>query len=136
MKVGLREGAVCAFVRSGSAGQHAILGVFGGDFVEADGGLEHEQHVEAVLADVLDYAGDLVALDDRLVDCFAQLLNEFTQTRCQGYLQGRRQAPGRKASAGGVGFFNLTSNATQEQPADGERLSKSGDGSHTVTIES
>ena len=58
-------------------------------FVEANGGFKHQQHIESVLANVLHNSGDLFALNDRLVDGLAQLLNQFAQTRCHGYLQER-----------------------------------------------
>ena len=64
-----------------------VFGILGADLVEADGGLQHQQHIEAVAADVLDDPGDLLALDDRLMDGLAQLLNEFAQAGCHGYLQ-------------------------------------------------
>ena len=54
--------------------------LFGGEVVEGDRGFEHEEDIEAVLADVLNDAGDLLVLDDRLVDGLAELLNEFAQT--------------------------------------------------------
>ena len=59
-------------------------------FVEADRGLQHQQNIEAVLADVLHHPGNLLALDDRLMDGLAQLLNQFPQTGCHEYLQERR----------------------------------------------
>ena len=43
--------------------------VFG--FVEADGGFKHEEDVEALLANLADYAGDGVGLGYGLVDGFA-----------------------------------------------------------------
>ncbi len=62
-------------------------------FVQADRRLQHQQHVETVLADVLHHARNLFALDDRLMDGLAQLLNQFAQTGCHGYLQERRPTP-------------------------------------------
>ena len=99
---------------------HGGLGFLGGDFVQADGGLQHQQHVKAVLADILHHPGDLLALNDRLVDGLAQLLNEFAQTGCHGYLQERR--PARAKGAGcGVRFIYLTAIPAQEQPESGGR---------------
>jgi hypothetical protein len=77
----------------GLSGSISFLSLLG-DFIESDCGFEHKKHIEAVLADVLDYAGDLLALDDRFVDCLSELLDQFFQARCHGYL---RQAA---ASAG------------------------------------
>lgn len=37
-----------------------------------------------MLADVLDHARNLLALNNGLVNCFAELLNQFAQTGCQG----------------------------------------------------
>lgn len=45
--------------------------------VEADGGFEHEEDVEALLADVFDDSGDVLGLGDGLVDGFAELLDEI-----------------------------------------------------------
>src|SRR5215471_12669678 len=53
-----------------------VLGGLGAHLIQADRRLQHQQYVEAVLADILDHPGDLLALDDRLVDGLAQLLNE------------------------------------------------------------
>ena len=78
-----------------------------GHVVEADGGFQHQQHVEAVLADVLDHAGDLLALNDRLMDGLAQLLNEFAQTGCHWYLQGLRPARGDQARGAAWDFSTL-----------------------------
>ena len=61
-----------------SAAASASLG-FLGDFVKPDGGLKHQEHVETVLADVLDDAGDLLALNNGLVDCLSELLDQFAQ---------------------------------------------------------
>jgi len=73
-------------------GDFDLFGLFGGEVVEGNGGLKHQQHIEAVSADVLDHAGDLLVLDDRLMDSLAQLLNEFAQTGCHIYLQWPRVA--------------------------------------------
>src|ERR1039458_5304623 len=75
-----------AFAQFRCPGSSALFG----DFVQTDRGFEHEQHIESVLADVLHHAGDLLALDDRLMDGLAQLLNQFTQTGCHSYLHERR----------------------------------------------
>jgi hypothetical protein len=68
VEIVLGEGLLSAVLANGN---FALLSRFGNDVVEADGGFEHQQHVEAVLADVLDHAGDLLTLDDRLVDGLA-----------------------------------------------------------------
>lgn len=67
------EGATGGF--GGRVGFFSLLG----DFVEANGGLKHKKHIEPVLADVLDDAGDLFALNDGLVDGFSELLDQFAQ---------------------------------------------------------
>jgi len=84
----LREGLVDV----AAGGDFDLSVVFGGEIVECDGGFEHEQDIEAVLADVLHDTGDLLVLDDRLVDGLSQLLNEFAQTCCHRSLQGPRPA--------------------------------------------
>src|ERR1019366_7960490 len=45
-----------------------------------------------MLPDILYHPGDLLALNDRLMNGLAKLLNQFTQSRFHGYLQGRRPA--------------------------------------------
>jgi len=75
-----------------ASGDLDVSALFGGEVVESDGGFEHEEDIEAVLADVLDDAGDLLVLDDGLVDGLAELLNEFAHTCCHRHLQGLRPA--------------------------------------------
>lgn len=97
-----------------SDGDFDLLGLFGGKVVESDSGLEHQQNIEAVSADILDHAGDLLALDDRLMDRLAKLLNEFAQTCRHNYLQWPWPARG---SQRGLrrGFLYLTSAAARQQ---------------------
>ena len=60
------------------------------------------------LPDILHHPGDLLTLDDRLVDGLAKLLYQFTQTGCQEYLHEKQ--PSRIGDAGGgKGFIYLTS---------------------------
>ena len=61
------EGAVGFLVAFFGFGVFGV--VFG--FVEADGGFKHEEDVEALLANLADYAGDGVGLGYGLVDGFA-----------------------------------------------------------------
>jgi len=70
-----------------------LFALFGRYFIQANRGLQHQQHIEAMLADILHHSSDLFALDDRLMDSLAQLLNQFTQTRCHKYLQERQPTP-------------------------------------------
>ena len=76
-------------------------GVFGlfFDFVEADGGFEHEQDVEALLADVLDDACDVFRFGDGLVDGFAKLLDQVLYLLIQCHL---RAALSCDSSASGI----------------------------------
>ena len=104
-------------VGAAASGDFDLLGLLGGEVVESDGGLEHEQHIEAVTTDVLDDAGDLLVLDDRLVDGLAELLNEFAHTDCHRRLQGLR--PARGCAGSGMGFIYLTSVGSQEQVGTG-----------------
>lgn len=46
--------------------------------VQADGRLQHEQHLVTMTPDVLDHTGDLFGLRDALVDGLSQFLNEFS----------------------------------------------------------
>lgn len=52
------------------------VGGFGLDLVKADGGFEHEEDVEALLADVSDDPGDVFRLGDGLVDGLAEFLDQ------------------------------------------------------------
>jgi hypothetical protein len=60
-------------------GSLGVLALF--DFVEANGGFEHQEDVEPVLANVLHDTGDLFAFDDGLMDGFTELLDELAQAR-------------------------------------------------------
>jgi len=77
---------------SASAG---VVTLFVADLVEADGGFKHQQHVKPVFADILHHAGNLLALNHRLMNRLAQLLNQFAHTGCHGL------PPGAAASASG-----------------------------------
>ncbi len=68
-------------------GLAVFLPIFCGNLIQTDGGFQHQQHVESLFADVLDDAGNLLALNDRLVNRLSKLLNQFAQTGCQKYLQ-------------------------------------------------
>ena len=63
---------------SGFRGSIRVLSLLR-DFVQTDGGLEHQEHVETMLADVLDHAGDLLALNNGFMDCLSELLDQFAQ---------------------------------------------------------
>lgn len=91
-KVQIVLGKRCCFV-AGLGINRSRLAFLPGYFVEADGRLQHEQHIEAMLANILHHPGNLFALDHRLVDGLAQLLNQFTQTGCHKHLRagGRRE---------------------------------------------
>jgi hypothetical protein len=112
MQVVLREGSI------GAGLLRATLGVFSRDFVETNGRFKHEQHIEAVLADILHHAGDLLALDYRLMDSLTELLNQFAQTQCHRYLQELRPILINRGR--GAGFLYLTSITAREQLAGGE----------------
>jgi hypothetical protein len=68
------EGAIVAALIAAGV---ALVGLFGGHFVQADGRLQHQQDVEPVAADILHHTGDLLALNDRLMDGLAELLDQF-----------------------------------------------------------
>src|SRR5258708_2705599 len=51
------------------------LGILGGNLVQPDRRLKHQQHIEPVFADILHNPGDLLALYDRLMNGLAQLLD-------------------------------------------------------------
>src|SRR3569833_318987 len=96
------EGAEEVHVVLGELG--AVFVDFGGvsvvaflHFIEADGGLKHEQDVEAVLADILDDTCDQFAFDDGFMDGFTELLDQFAQARCHRLL---RQLTGAGNGAG------------------------------------
>ena len=74
-----------------SAASASVIGVdcvfgFLFDLVEADGGFQHEEDVEALLADFADDAGDLVGLADGLVDRFAEFLDKVFDLLIQCHL--------------------------------------------------
>src|ERR1039457_5729908 len=110
----------------------AGLSILGRHFVEADGGLKHEQYIEAVLADILHDTGDLFSLDHRLMDGHAELLDEFAHSRRQAYLQERR--PARTNRGRGVGSLYLTCLAVWEHLRIGIKLLKTGSASVAATI--
>ena len=82
-----------------SAPASASSELLGGDFVEADGGLEHQQHIESVAPNILDHPGNLLALNDGLMDGLAELLDEFAQAGCQRIPPVRRPARNNAGSA-------------------------------------
>jgi len=91
----LEEGEVVAG-EGAVGGLVAVFGVSFGlvfDFVEADGGFEHEEDVEALLADFADYAGDGVGLRDGLVNGFAKLLDKVFDLLIQCHLRLCSDAP-------------------------------------------
>lgn len=63
-----------------------VIGVWF-DFVEADGGFEHEEHIEALLADVSDNPGDVLRLGDRLVNGLTELLDQVFDFLIQCHLR-------------------------------------------------
>jgi hypothetical protein len=128
MEIVRRECAALAILLGGSG----VLGLFGGDLVQADCGFKHQQHVKAVLADILHHPSDLFALDDRLMDGLAQLLNKFAQTRCHEYLHERR--PVRMNRGRGIRFIYLTSVTVWEQLRRQAKTVQSRSGSVAATI--
>ncbi len=105
MQVILRESTDLA---SGPVNRMGSVSSFAGNLVETNRRFEHEQHVEAVLTDVLHHPGYLLTLDDRLMNGLAELLNEFTQAGCHGYLQKRRPT---RAKGAGCGMESLYLNS-------------------------
>ncbi len=61
------------------------------DLIEADGGFQHQQNIEPLLANLADYPGDLIGLAHRLMDRFAQLLDEFFYLLIQCHLRSLSQ---------------------------------------------
>ena len=57
------------------------------DLVESDGGLQHEENIETLLADVFDDAGNILRLRDGLVDRFAKLLDQVFDLLVQCHLR-------------------------------------------------
>ncbi len=51
--------------------------------VQSNRRFQHEQHIEALLADILHYFGDLLGLGNRLMNGFPQLLNQTTKSLVQ-----------------------------------------------------
>ncbi len=90
-----------------------LTGFLRSHFVQANGGFQHKQHIEAGLPDVLDNPGDLLAFDYRLVNRLSQLLDQFAQSRCHLKTSGGDQR-GRSAGSG-VGFIYLTTTAARGQ---------------------
>ena len=76
-------------------------------FIQPDRGFKHQQHIESMLADVLHHAGNLFALNDRLMDGLAQLLDQFTQTGCHSYLHDREHDRHTRGRAMRVATRNL-----------------------------
>ncbi len=66
---------------------------FGGLFgfclnlVEADGGLEHEENIKTLFANVFDDASDILRLRDGLVDRFAKFLDKVFDLLVQCHLR-------------------------------------------------
>src|ERR1700733_6010519 len=83
MQVVRRKCSHFAFTRIARPGG---VGALCGNFIQADRSFEHEKHIESIFPNVLHHTGDLLALNDRLMDGLAQLLNQFTQTGCHCYL--------------------------------------------------
>jgi hypothetical protein len=44
---------------------------------------QHQKHIKALFADVLDYLGDLLGLGNRLMNGFPQLLDKTTKSLVQ-----------------------------------------------------
>src|ERR1700689_4549974 len=70
----------------------SVFSLLGGNLVQANCGFQHQQHIESVLANILNHPCDLLALNDRLMDGLAQLLNQFAHSGCHGYLRERQSA--------------------------------------------
>ena len=51
--------------------------------VQSNRSLQHEQHIEALLADVLHHLGDVLGLGNRLMNGFPQLLDKTTKSLVQ-----------------------------------------------------
>ena len=119
MQIVLRERTTHADLHPARLGAIVLAAV---NLVQADGSFQHQQHVESVLANILHHPGDLLALDDRLVDGLAQLLNQFAQTRFHRYLHKRRTAETNRGR--GTGFLYLTSVRVSRQQESGKTLEK------------
>jgi hypothetical protein len=87
---GFEEGEVVAGEGAGGGVLAVVFAVFSVvfDLVEADGGFEHEQDVEALFADFADDTGDLVRVGDGLVDGFAEFLDKVLDLLIQRHLPG------------------------------------------------
>jgi len=72
--------------RDFDGGVRYLRGVLG-DFVEADGGLEHQEHIKTLLADVFDDSRDVLGLGDRFVDRFTKLLDQILDLLIQCHLR-------------------------------------------------
>ena len=115
-----------------AGGDFDVFVLFGGEIVEGDGGFEHEQHIKAVTTDILNDAGDVLVLGDRLIDGLSQLLNEFAQTCCHRCLQGRGPQGGCEGC--GKRFIYHTSDAARDQVGMCESRPKSGGNTSAATI--
>jgi hypothetical protein len=76
------EGAFGDFL----GGVSGLWGVIG-HLIEADGSFEHEEHVEALLADVFDDTCDVLGFGDGLVDRFPKLLDQILDLLIQCHLR-------------------------------------------------
>jgi hypothetical protein len=74
--------------------------------VQANRRFQHQQHIEALLADVLHDLRDLLGLGNRFMDGLPQLLNKTTKSLVQ------RSTPNRHC---GRGFTYLTCDGVAEQ---------------------
>jgi hypothetical protein len=51
--------------------------------VQSNRRFQHQKHIKALFADVLDYLGDLLGLGNRLMNGFPQLLDKTTKSLVQ-----------------------------------------------------
>ena len=61
------------------------------NFVQANRRFQHQQHIKALLADVLHHLGDLLGLGNRFMNGFPQLLNKTTKSLVQRVTPNRHQ---------------------------------------------
>lgn len=52
-------------------------------FIQSNSGFQHEQHVKALLTDILDYARNVLRFGDGLVYGLSQFLDQASQTLIQ-----------------------------------------------------
>jgi hypothetical protein len=52
-------------------------------FVQTDRRLQHQKHIETLLANILHHLGDLLGLGNRFVNGFTQLLDQTTKSLVQ-----------------------------------------------------